>query len=84
MGTTKMPLGFLAAAMNAAKNEMINKYAGTCCVSATGQYTVFLHDGQCLVSQGNLRDKVESDFCVEFDLRYVEGKAVIICQRLFN
>lgn len=79
-----MPLNFLAEAMSAAKNELINKYAGTCCVSATGQYTVFWHDNKCIVSQGNLNGKIEADFCIEFDLRYNDGRAIILCQRIFN
>ena len=83
METKKMPLGFLAEAQAAAKQEMINKYAGTCCVSATGQYTVFQYKDECLVSKGNLHDKVEADFCIEFDLLYTHEQVVINSQRIY-
>ena len=83
METKKMPLNFLAEAINEAKCEIINKYTGTCCVHATGNYTVFWHENKCLVLRGDLHDKVESDFCIVFDLRYSNGSAVITSQRIY-
>lgn len=77
---TKMPLSFLAAA----KDEMNNKYAKTCAVSATGQYTAFMHEGKIFVGVGNLHDKVDAPFCIEFDLRYNHGNVTINSQRIYQ
>lgn len=79
-----MPLNFLADAMSAAKNELMNKIKGTCTVSCTETYTVFLHNDQCLVAKGSLHDKVDAPYCIEFDLRYNHGAVVINSQRIYQ
>ena len=80
----KMPLRFLVEATESAKQELLNKVAGTCTVSCTANYTVFLHNSKCLVSKGNLHDKVDAPFCIEFDLRYNHGAVVVIGQRIYQ
>lgn len=79
-----MPLDFLANAINAAKNELLKGVNGTCTVSCTDTVTVFLHKNECLVTKGNLHDKVDAPFCIEFDLRYNHGEVYINSQRIFQ
>jgi len=80
----KMPLSFLADAIQAAKNELLNKVEGTCTVHSTKQVTVFNHEGKVFAALGNLHDKVDAPYCIEFDLVYNHGNVSINSQRIFQ
>lgn len=79
-----MPLEFLANATKAAKEELLNRVSNTCTVHCTANYTVFYRKSEYVVANGNLHDKVDAPFCIEFDLVYNYGSVVVKGQRLFN
>lgn len=80
----KLPLTFLAGATEAAINSLRAKTNGTCTVSCTSTCTVFLHEGKYVVSPGNLHDKVDAPYCIEFDLRFNHGEVYINSQRIYQ
>lgn len=79
-----MPLSFLADAVQAAKNELLNKVDGTCTVSCTMNCTVFNHQGKVFAAAGNLHDQLDAPYCIEFDLRYNNGNVFIQSQRIYQ
>lgn len=78
----KMPLDFLANAIDAAKNQLSESVSSNT-VSSTKTYTVFQHENKIVVALGNLHEKVEAPFCIEFDLRYDTGFVSIVGQRIY-
>lgn len=79
-----MPLAFAADAAKKAIQEVECRYAHTTCVHATRQITCFYHHNEIVALPGNLHDKIEADFCVEYDIVYSHGNAIIRDQRIFN
>lgn len=80
----KMPLNFLEAAVQCAKDEFSTKLSGTCTVSSTAQYTVFNNRGTIFAVPGNLHKLVDAPYCIEFDLRFNHGSITITSQRFFT
>lgn len=78
-----MPLEFLANATQEAKNYMLASVNENT-VSCTKNITVFEHKGKIFCSPGNLHDKVDATYCIEFDLRYNYGNVIIKSQRIFQ
>lgn len=80
----KMPLDFLFNATEAVKTQLMAAVSHTTTVSCTSTYTAFEHEGNVLVTKGNLHEQVDAPYCIEFDLRYNHGEIVINSQRIYN